>query len=76
MHKRRSAAVTVGKKLKTCLSSLKSAQADLETFALETESQIAKDAFSQFANQTKSIVDGLQTRIQEIEEEEPQYKGR
>ncbi len=68
--------MTVGKKLKTCLSSLKSAQADLETFALETESQIAKDAFSQFANQTKSIVDGLQTRIQEIEEEEPQYKGR
>ena len=68
--------MTVGKKLKTCLSSLKSAQADLETFSLETESQIAKDAFSQFANQTKSIVDGLQTRIQEIEEEEPQYKGR
>ncbi len=68
--------MTVGKKLKTCLSSLKSAHADLETFALETENQVVKEAFSQFANQTKSIMEGLQTRIQTIEEEEPQYKGR
>jgi len=67
--------MTVGKKLKTTLSSLKSAQADLESFALETENQIVKDSFSQFADQTKSIVEGLKTRIQEIEEEEPQYKG-
>ncbi|MDO9535145.1 MAG: DUF1657 domain-containing protein [Bacillota bacterium] len=68
--------MTVGKKLKTTLSSLKSAQADFESFALETENQTVKDSFSQFANQTKSIVEGLKTRIQEIEEEEPQYKGK
>lgn len=67
--------MTAGKKLKTCLSSLKSVQADLESFALETESQMAKDMFSQFADQTKSIVEGLHSRIQEVELQEPQYKG-
>lgn len=67
--------MTAGKKLKTCLSSLKSVQADLETFALETDNQMAKDAYSQFAGQTKSIVEGLQARIQEVESQEPQYKG-
>ncbi|MEW5921050.1 MAG: DUF1657 domain-containing protein [Bacillota bacterium] len=67
--------MTAGKKLKTCLSSLKSAQADLETFALETENQMAKDVFTQFADQTKTIVEGLQARIKEVEAQEPQYKG-
>lgn len=68
--------MTTGKKLKTCLSSLKGVQADLETFALETESQVAKDVYSQFADQTKTMVEGLQARIQEVEAQEPQYKGR
>jgi Mg2+ and Co2+ transporter CorA len=68
--------VTVGKKLKTTLSSLKSAQADLESFALETESQTAKQMFSQFADQTKSIVEGIEVRVREIEGQEPQYKAR
>ncbi len=67
--------MTVGTKLKTCLANLKSAQADLESFALETNNQMAKQIFSQFADQTKSIASGLQTRIMEIEEQEPQYKG-
>ncbi|RJX28289.1 MAG: DUF1657 domain-containing protein [Dethiobacter sp.] len=68
--------MTVGKQLKTTLSSLKSAQASLESFALETESQTAKQMFSQFADQTKSIVEGMEARIQEIETQEPQYKAR
>lgn len=67
--------MTAGKKIKTCLSSLRSAQADLETFALETENQLAKDMYTQFADQTKTIVEGLQARIQEVEAQEPQYKG-
>ena len=68
--------MTVSKQLKTTLSSLKSAHASLESFALETESQTAKQMFSQFADQTKAIVEGIEARIQEIEAQEPQYRAR
>jgi hypothetical protein len=68
--------MTVGKKIKTTLSSLKSAQASLESFALETDSQVAKQMYTQFADQTKSIVEGMEARIKEIEAQEPQYKAR
>ncbi|MDO9533738.1 MAG: DUF1657 domain-containing protein [Bacillota bacterium] len=68
--------MTVGKKIKTTLSSLKSAQASLESFALETESQVAKQMYTQFADQTKSIVEGMEARVKEIEEQEPQFKAR
>ncbi len=67
--------MTIGKSLKTTLSSLKSVQADLESFALETENPAAKDMFNQFANQAKTMAEGLQSRVMEIENQEPQYKN-
>lgn len=67
--------MTIGKSLKTTLSSLKSVQADLESFALETENQAAKDMFTQLADQAKTMVEGLQARVMEIENQEPQYKN-
>ncbi|MCM3713687.1 DUF1657 domain-containing protein [Halalkalibacter oceani] len=66
--------MTVAAKMKQTVAGLKSAQASLETFALETENQQAKQLFQQMATQTQSIVDGLEPRLQEIEQEEPQYK--
>lgn len=66
--------MTVGQRVKTTLVSLKGAQADLESFALETQNQTAKHMFNQFADQTKVIVQGLESRVGEIEEEEPQYR--
>jgi hypothetical protein len=67
--------MTVGKKIKTTLSNLKSVQANLESFALETESQVAKQMYIQFADQTKSIVEGMEARVKEIEAQEPQFKA-
>ena len=67
--------MTIGKSLKTTLSSLKSVQADLESFALETENPAAKDMFNQFANQAKTMAEGLQSRVMEIENQESQYKN-
>jgi hypothetical protein len=67
--------MTIGKSLKTTLSSLRSVQADLESFALETENPTAKDMFNQFADQAKTMVEGLQSRVMEIEKLEPQYKN-
>ncbi|WP_332631576.1 DUF1657 domain-containing protein [Halalkalibacter flavus] len=66
--------MTVAVKFKQTLAGLKSAQASLETFALDTENQQAKQLYQQMAQQTQSVIDGLEPRLQKIQEEEPQYK--
>ncbi|MBV7509209.1 DUF1657 domain-containing protein [Bacillus sp. sid0103] len=65
--------MTVGKDVQTALANLKSAQACFETFALATDNQNAKQLYQQAAQQTKSVLDSLQPRLQEIQGEEPQY---
>jgi hypothetical protein len=67
--------VTVATQVKTCLASLKSAQANLETFALNTQNQEAKTMFENAAKSTQEIVNQVSSRVQQIENEEPQYKG-
>lgn len=67
--------MTVAAQVKTTLASLKSAQANLEQFALNTQNQDAKNLFTTAAEQTQQIVDQVQTRVQQLENEEPQYKG-
>ena len=68
-------AVTVGSQVKTTLASLKSAQACLESFALETQNQEAKTMFENAAKTTQSIVEQVSSRVQQLENEEPQFKG-
>ncbi|MFE4712527.1 MULTISPECIES: DUF1657 domain-containing protein [Bacillales] len=67
--------MTVASQVKTCLSSLKGAQASLEQFALSTQNQDAKTLFTNAAAQTQQIVQQVESRVQELEKEEPQYKG-
>ncbi|RAV21843.1 DUF1657 domain-containing protein [Paenibacillus contaminans] len=67
--------MTVASQVKTCLASLKSAQASLESFALNTQNQEAKKMFEQAAQSTQTICDQVSTRVQQLEQEEPQYKG-
>ncbi|WP_110933042.1 DUF1657 domain-containing protein [Paenibacillus bouchesdurhonensis] len=67
--------MTVAAQVKTTLASLKSAQANLEQFALNTQNQDAKNLFTTAAQQTQQIVDQVSTRVQQLENEEPQYKG-
>ncbi|WP_153125258.1 DUF1657 domain-containing protein [Peribacillus tepidiphilus] len=66
--------MTVISQVKQTLAGLKSAQASFETFALGTDNQQAKQLYQQAAQQTQAIIDNLTPRIQQIEEEEPQYK--
>lgn len=66
--------MTVASQVKQTLAGLKSAQASFETFALGTENQNAKKLYQQAAQQTQSIIDTVAPRLQEIEQEEPQYK--
>ncbi len=67
--------MTVISQLKTAVSSLKSAQANFETFALNTQNQQAKTLFTNAAQQTQNIIDQVNPRIKQIENEEPQYKS-
>ena len=66
--------MTVINDVKTVLAGLKSAQASFETFSLGTDNQQAKQLYQDAAKQTQSIVDSIASRVQQIEQEEPQYK--
>jgi Protein of unknown function (DUF1657) len=66
--------LTVITNVKTTLASLKSAQASFETFALSTDNEQAKQLYQNAAQQTQAIVDTLNPRVAEMEQEEPQYQ--
>jgi hypothetical protein len=67
--------MTVASQVKQTLASLKSAQANLESFALETQNQKVKQLYSDAAQQMQNIINTIEPRINEMEQEEPQYKG-
>lgn len=67
--------MTVAADVKKCLASLKSAQANLEQFALSTQNQQAKQIFSNAAQTTQQVIRQIENRVQQLESEEPQYKG-
>lgn len=66
--------MTVIAQVKQTLAGLKSAQASLETFSLGTDNQEAKQMYTDAANQTQAVIDSLEPRLQQIQDEEPQYK--
>lgn len=66
--------MTVSTQIQQTLAGLKSAQANFETFALQTENKQAKQMYQQAAQQTQSIVDMINSRMQQVQHEEPQYK--
>ncbi|RXT05247.1 DUF1657 domain-containing protein [Ammoniphilus sp. CFH 90114] len=67
--------MTVSTSVKQTLAGLKGAQANLETFALQTQDKQAKQMYTQAAQQTQTIISSLEQRVQKIEQEEPEYKG-
>lgn len=67
--------MTVSTQVKQVVAGLKGAQASLETFALQTQDQQVKQMYAQVAQQTQSIVNSLEARVSQIEQQEPQYKG-
>lgn len=66
--------MTVITKLKQTISGLKSAQACLEGFALDTDNQQAKQLYQNAAQQAQTIINSLEPRVQEVQQDEPQYK--
>lgn len=67
--------MTVASQIKQTVAGLKSAQASFEQFALQTENKQAKQLYENAAQQTMAILQSIEPRVQQIEQEEPQYKG-
>ncbi|MCG3420049.1 DUF1657 domain-containing protein [Oceanobacillus jordanicus] len=66
--------MTVATQVQQTIAGLKGAQASFEQFALETENKQAKQMYQNAAQQTMSILQTVEPRMQQIEQEEPQYK--
>ena len=50
--------------------------ADLKSYQLETQDQQAKQLFQNLANQMEQTVNGLKQRLQQIQQQEPQYRQK
>ncbi|TWI59140.1 DUF1657 domain-containing protein [Halalkalibacter nanhaiisediminis] len=66
--------MTVQTQLQQAISSAKSVEASLSQFALETENQQAKQLFEQLSQQQKNICDQIESRYQQVIQEEPQFQ--
>ena len=66
--------MTVASQVKQTMAGLKSAQASFEQFALQTENKQAKQLYQDAAQQTLAILQNVEPRIMQIEQQEPQYK--
>lgn len=66
--------MTVATQVRQAIAGLKSVQASFEQFALETENKQAKQMYQNAAEQTQQVLQSVEPRIAEIEQEEPQYK--
>lgn len=67
--------MTVGAQVKQTIASLKGAQATLEAFSSIEENDVAKAIYSSSAKRVEEIKNSLESRVRQLEFEEPQYKG-
>lgn len=66
--------VTVYQQIKQTVADLKSVQASFELFSYSTKDKEAADVFKDSFERTKDVISSLETRVLQIEKEEPQYK--
>ncbi|MFC4766709.1 DUF1657 domain-containing protein [Effusibacillus consociatus] len=66
--------MTVGTKLQQTVASIESACASLKQFALDTNDQQAKQMYNQLAQTLDNCKSTLQSRMNYVQQQEPQYK--
>jgi len=66
--------MTIGTKMHQTLVSLEGAAANLKTFALDTQDQVAKQMFMVLNQQIEGVSQVLRSRVNYIEQQEPQYR--
>ncbi|MDA1858413.1 DUF1657 domain-containing protein [Bacillus tropicus] len=67
--------MTVIASVKTCLASVRGAQASLSSLSLNSQDEESKRIFHECMLEMDSIIADLQNRVSVLECEEPQYKG-
>lgn len=67
--------MTVGSQVKSCFSSIKSAEATLNLLAKKTQHEQNKQAFEQTEQLISEIKEDLQKQVIQLGKEEPQYKS-
>lgn len=67
--------MTVIASVKTCLASLRGAQASLGSLSLNSEDEETKRVFHECMLEMDSVIADLKDRVSLLEREEPQYKG-
>ncbi|WP_053956012.1 DUF1657 domain-containing protein [Inediibacterium massiliense] len=65
--------MTTINKLEQTLASAKGLAADLKTFSLDTDDQQAKQMFNQLSTTMENAVQTIQSRVNYVKTEEPQY---
>ena len=61
--------------VKTCLASVRGAQASLSSLSLNSQDEESKRVFHECMLEMDSVIADLKDRISVLEREEPQYKG-
>ena len=67
--------MTVIASVKTCLASVRGAQASLSSLSLNSQDEESKRVFHECMLEMDSVIADLQNRTSVLEREEPQYKG-
>lgn len=67
--------MTVASQVKQTLASLKGARGTLRVYSTQTRDEEARSMFTDAIEVTSSIIEELESRLQSLEFEEPQYKG-
>lgn len=67
--------MTVATKVARAIAHLKSAQASFESFSLETQDKSAKHMYQDAAKATESLAQSLEQRLENIQDEEPEFKS-
>jgi hypothetical protein len=67
--------MTVGSQVKSCFSSIKSAEATIQLLATKTQEHEAHEKFKEAEKIIASIKNDLQQQVIQLTKEEPQYKG-
>ncbi|MFZ5352820.1 MAG: DUF1657 domain-containing protein [Bacillota bacterium] len=60
-------------KLEKALADAKGLASDMKTFSLDTDNPDAKQMFNQLSNTMENVAQTLQTRLDFVKQEEPQY---
>ena len=67
--------MTVASKIKQTLAALKGSQGTLRLYAAQTRDEETRSVYNEALETTQGVIDDIGKRVQDLELQEPQYKG-